>query len=154
MAAEIITVCEAIKTWIADGLDAPGDATVSRVYIAPVDVDTITTRQVFVFPLAYNNGPSTRGENEWIYSIQVSCVEKYTAVGNPTNDWIDARVDFVQDKIFDRCGFDRQLLTFGTTRELVTQSQETVSVYDEALLSQQKLFRSDVVFEFRETLTA
>jgi hypothetical protein len=153
VAAEIITVCEAIKTWIADGLDAPGDATVSRVYIAPVNVDTLTTRQIFVFPLKYSNGPATRGEDEWVYGVQVTCVEKYTTAGNPTNTWLDNLVEFVQHKISDRCDFVRELFTFASTRELFTQTNE-VTVYDEALLSQEKLFRSDVVFEFRETLTA
>ena len=153
MAAEITTVCEAIKDWIVAGLDAPTDATVSRVYIAPVNVDTLTTRQIFVFPLKYSNGPTTRSEDEWVYGVQVTCVEKYTTAGNPTNTWIDGLVDFVQAKISDRCDFVRTLFTFGTTRELFTQANE-VTVYDEALLSQEKLFRSDVVFEFRETLTA
>lgn len=153
MAAEITTVCEAIKDWIVLGLDAPTDATVSRVYIAPVDVDTLTGRKIFVFPLKYSNGPATRGEDEWVYGVQVTCVEKYNTAGNPTNEWIDTRVDFVQAKISDRCDFVRTLFTFATSRELFTQTNE-VNVYDEALLSQEKLFRSDVVFEFRETLTA
>ena len=108
---------------------------------------------MFVFPLKYSNGPATRGEDEWVYGVQVTCVEKYTARGEPTKAWVDDLVDFVQQKISDRCDFVRTLFTFGTTRELFTQTNE-VNVYDEAALSQEKLFKSDVVFEFRETLSA
>ncbi len=153
MAAEITTVCEAIKDWIVAGLDVVPEATVTRNYLAPVNVNTLTGRYVFVFPLKYSNGPATRGEDEWVYGVQVTCVEKYTARGEPTKAWVDDLVDFVQQKISDRCDFVRTLFTFGTTRELFTQTNE-VNVYDEAALSQEKLFKSDVVFEFRETLSA
>lgn len=151
MAADIIAVCDAIADHIEAGLADPGDATVTRNYLAPVNVNTLTGRYVFVFPLKYSNGPATRGEDELIYGVQVTCVEKYTARGEPTNTWVDDLVEFVQQKISDRCDFVRTLFTFATTRELFTQSNE-VTVYDEAALSQEKLFRSDVVFEFRETL--
>jgi hypothetical protein len=153
MAAEITTVCEAIKDWIVAGLDVVPEATVTRNYLAPVNVNTLTGRYVFVFPLKYSNGPATRGEDEWVYGVQVTCVEKYNSRGEPTKAWVDDLVSFVQQKISDRCDFVRTLFTFGTTRELFTQTNE-VNVYDEAALSQEKLFKSDVVFEFRETLSA
>ncbi len=151
MAADIITVCDAIAARIEAGLDDPGDATVTRCYLAPVNVNTLTGRHLFVFPLKYSNGPATRAEDEMVYGVQVTCVEKYTDRGEPTNAWVDDLVEFVQAKISDRCDFVRTLLTFATTRELYTQTND-VSVYDEAALSQEKLFKSDVVFEFREIL--
>jgi hypothetical protein len=153
MAANIATVADAIAAYITSGLDAPTDATVTRCYLAPVNYGEISGRKIYVFPVNYNNGPATRGENEWVYSIQVTTIERYETAGEPDTAWVDTRVEFVQEKVFDRLGFDRTLLVFGTTRELVTQSQE-VNVYDESALSQHKVFRSDVVFEFRETLTA
>lgn len=153
MAAEIITVCDAIADYIEAGLDDPGDATVTRCYIAPVNVNTLSGRHLFVFPLKYSNGPATRAEDEWIYGVQVTCVEKYTGRGDPTNAWVDDLVEFVQAKVSDRCDFVRTLFTFATTRELITQTNE-VNVYDEAALSNEKLFKSDVVFEFRETQAA
>jgi hypothetical protein len=155
MAAEIINICEEIREWIEAGLNAPGDATVSREYIGPVSVDSITGRKVFVMPLSYLNNPADRGEDEWVYGVQVTVIEKYTDRGDPTKAWIDERVLFVQQKVSDRCDFVRTMLVFGTNNErrLLTYANE-VAVYDEALLVQNKLFKSDVTFEFRETMGA
>jgi len=155
MAAEIINICEEIREWIESGLDAPGDATVSREYIGPVNVDSITGRKVFVMPLSYLNNPADRAEDEWVYGVQVTVVEKFNSPGDPTKEWIDARVLFVQQKVSDRCDFVRQMLTFGDSNErrLLTYAND-VDVYDEAQLVQNKLFKSDVTFEFRETMGA
>lgn len=152
MAADILTVADAIVTRITAGLDVGDTTTVSRVYLAPIDLTSLSTRKVFVFPVSYEDAPATRAEDEIVYGIAVICAACFTraTAGQPTNAWIDAQVNFVHEKIVERCDFVRDLLTFETTRRLYT-SAISVQIYDVDRLSEDKTFLSEVTFEFRET---
>ena len=151
MAADILIVTDAIVTRISSGLDVGDTTTVSRVYLAPIDLRSFTGRKVYVFPVNYDDSPATRAEDEKVYTIVAMCVNRYTdAPGDPTKAWVDTQVDFVHDKIVERCDFVRDLLTFDTTRELYTRSI-SVQIYDINRLAEDKTFASEVTFEFRET---
>ena len=149
MASNILTVADVIATRITSGLDGGDTTTVSRVYNAPTNIDTVSGRKVYVFPVGYSNSPANRAEDSQVYVIHVTILERYTTAGDPTNAWLDARVDFVSEHVVERCDFVRELLTFETTRRLYTISSE-VTVYDIDYLTTNKLFLSDVRFEFGE----
>ena len=162
MAAQITTLADALTAavlaaWNAS-LVAPATVAapdeVSREYVADVDLDSLTGRKVYVFSGSdYENGPVTRGEDEWVYRIQAVIVERYAeGAGRPPKAWMDARVEFVQNIVSGTLDYVRELLSVGG-REITTQSN-TVSVYDTAKFSEHKCFWSEVVFEFRETMNA
>ena len=79
-------------------------------------------------------------------------VEKYTAAGEPTTDWVDERMDFVE--------LMWRLLSDARTAELLEEVPEAIPVssrvgisYDWELLREKKLFFSqfEVVYEIDET---
>lgn len=156
MAAEILTVCDALLPVVVAALDDPGDAVVERLYLAPLTLDTDAFRHVWVFPASYANNPATRAEDEWVYAVGVVVAERYEDAGEPPAAWLDERVAFTQSKVFDALDFARTLLQFGTgsARELWTQSSSCDVVYDSIRLSEKKLFWSELRFEFREILSA
>lgn len=149
MPANIITVCEAIKDKLIETIN-DGTITVERAYLGPVDPKSVTSRMVYVFPRTYSNTPINRGADEWVYSVQVTVIDKYESPGEPTKSWIDDRVEWVQEKIYDALDFSRTDLVFATTRRLRTQTAD-ITTYDYELL-ERSTFQSDIVFEFREII--
>lgn len=156
MTENILTVCDALVTALVAGLDDPNCATVERVYLAPVDLKSEQSRRVWVFPASYQHSPASRGENEWIYQVGVIVAERYADAGEPTVAWLDERVEFTQTQVFTALDHARELLAFGTdgTRRLWTQTGGCEVVYDADRLSTQKLFWSELRFEFREIQNA
>jgi len=155
MAANIITVCDALVTAVEAALDAPLDATVARLYLAPLDLSKDTGRYVWVFPARYSNTPASRGEDTWTHNVGVIVAERYTGAGEPTTVWIDERVEFCEAKVFTTLDLVRPWLSFGVdgARRLLTQTAE-VTVYDDLRLAEKKLFWSEMRFEFTEILDA
>jgi len=156
MAAQITTLCDALVTQVLAAWNtsiSPSSVSspdsVSWEFLAEIDSDTLTGRKVFLFPGPdYSNGPATRGEDEWVYAVAALVVERYTDAGTPTKDWIKERVEFVQDIVSGSLDFVRSYLDI-SGREIWTQ-ENTVTVYDPEKLEKQKLFWSEVKFEFRE----
>lgn len=148
MAADILTVCDALVTAIETGLDHSTDAVVERLYLAPLDMATDTDRHVWVFPSVYGSNPENRGEDSLTYRVAVVVAERYTSPGEPTVAWVDTRVTFTQEKVFDTLDFSRDPLVFGTTRRLLTTSGE-LTAYDPDRL-QRGLYWSEMTLEFRE----
>jgi hypothetical protein len=149
MAADIIDVCDAIVSRITTGLAEGDTSTVERVYIAPIKVESISDRVVYVFPANKSQSPASRSEYEQVYRVAVIVAERFSDAGEPTKTWTDTRVSFVQDKVEKRCDFTKELLVFDTTRELWTQTIET-DIYDADQLTINKLFWSEITFEFHE----
>lgn len=148
MAADILTVCDALVTTVTNGLTAPTDAVVERLYLAPMDMASDTDRHVWIFPAVFGSNPENRGEDSLTYRVGVIVAERYTSPGEPTVAWTDTRVTFTQDKVYDALDFSRAPLTFATTRRLLTTSGE-IAVYDPDRL-QRGLFWSEMTLEFRE----
>jgi len=149
MPANILTVCDALVSAIEAGLDEPTDASVERLYLAPMDLATDTARHVWVFPARYSTILANRGEDEWTHTIGVIVAERYTDAGEPPVAWLDERVTFTEEYVYRALDFTRSLLSLGTGRDLVTQTAEA-TVYDDLRLSEKKLFWSELRFEFKE----
>ncbi len=151
MAADILTVCDALVTVVTTALDAPSDAVVQRLYLAPMDMASDTSRHVWLFPAVFNSNPENRGEDSLTYRVGIVVAERYTSPGEPTVAWTDARVTFAQEHVFDALDFSRAPLTFATTRRLLTTGGE-LAIYDPDRL-QRGLFWAEMTLEFRELKT-
>ena len=153
MPANIITVCDALVTAVEAGLESPLDATVARLYLAPLDLSKDIGRYVWLFPAEYSFLPASRNENNWTYSVGVIVAERYTGAGEPTATWIDERVEFCEAKVFGLFDYTHQWLSFGVdgARRLFTTVGD-VTVYDALQLTEKKLFWSEMRFEFTEIL--
>ena len=150
MASNIIAVCD----YLVDVVEAAwtgitADDSVERVYVAPIKLHEQAGRHVFIYPLSYSNQPATRGHDEWSYQIGVIVIEGYEQPGEPTKAWMDDRVDFVQDKVFDPLDFSRSpAAVSGGLRMLTTEA--TCDVYNIDQMIQEKQFRSELRFTFTE----
>ena len=146
--ARIIEVCDAAVDLIVAALDNPTDATVSREYLPDVDAETITDRLVYVFPDGYSQvETNTRSQDLDEYRVVVLTVERYESAGTPPKAWIDARVLFVQQKIYETLSDARTVRLLDT---IWPEVAEVTVAYDPEELRERKLFWSEAVFTFRE----
>jgi hypothetical protein len=146
--ARVLTLCDAIVTHITSGLASPSDATVERRYIAPIDLTAVSSRYVYVFPLANTDDAETRGEDRQVYRVQATMLERYTDSGDIPVAWADTRVDFFETYVVDRCDFLRSFLTSGT-RQFVGGMVDW-SIYDAEMMQQTRMLVSTATFEFFE----
>jgi hypothetical protein len=151
---------------VAAALDRPTDPyrqiTVERAYAPdwfdpdywannPNLVDRFTGQRLYVFGAGeVHEGAFTRGEDENRYRVVVIAFERYAGDGPASDDtaWIDGRVAWVEEEIFDLLGDARSPALEDT--EVVPLSQEWVSVYSADLLRQLSLFRSEVSLVYRK----
>lgn len=151
--ARIIEVIDAIisrvdAAWTGK---ATGDA-VSRVYLAPLDLASLTGRKVWFFPVRYSDAVASRGENETTYTIAAIVAERYTGgEAEPPRSWIDTRAAFVEQQVYQQCDFGDSvaLLVPGTGREVWTDSADT-PVYDVEFLSKKQTFWAELEFTLKE----
>lgn len=148
--ADILTVCDELVSVVEAALTDPADAVVERLYLAPLDMAADTDRHVWIFPVSHTRTPENRGEDARTYRIAVVVAERYTAPGEPTVAWVDERVTFAQEKVFESLDFARSPLVYTGSRGLRTTAGE-VTVYDPDRL-QRGLFWSEMTLEFLDIL--
>lgn len=146
MAADILTVCDELVNTVEAALTSPTDAVVERLYLAPLDMAADTDRHVWIFPASHTRTPENRGEDARTYRVAIVVAERYTDPGEPTVAWVDERVEFTQEKVFEALDFARAPLSYTGSRGLRTTSGE-VTVYDPDRL-QRGLFWSEMTLEF------
>lgn len=159
MSAKIIDVCDACVTatlaaWNA--LISPASVTapdeVYRAYVFPHDLSSDTGRKVVFFPRTFRNDAATRSEDENVYGVVCVVFERFTDAGPPTRSWVDARVLFVQDIVSGTNDYvHNALMDLPGTRAAWTATNN-VNIYDPERLDSQKVFWSEVEFEFREII--
>lgn len=149
MAANILDVCDALVAAVGAAWTEGASDSVERVYLAPINFHTQAGRHVYIFPTNYENSPATRSEDDWTYQVGVVVVEKHASAGEPSTSWLDERVTFVQEKVFDVLDFARAPLIVGTGLGLITQTS-SVEVYDETKLNELHTFWSELTFTFTE----
>lgn len=157
MAANIITVCDALVTAIGTAWTTrvADNGTVARKYLAPVSVQelsSLTGRKVYVFPGPYSNSLENRAEDAWGYDVGIVVVERYTDAGEPLDAWMDARVLFVEEIVAAACDYPRSPLAIGS-RKLRTEDI-TTTTYDIPLLNTSNLFWSELQVSLREIKAA
>jgi hypothetical protein len=107
-------------------------------------------RKVYVIRSATTGGPATRNDDQTDYSIAVLVVERYTDAGDPSREWIDERVDWVHDMIFNPFDFR----TPPSWNPFLRTIGGDVLVCDlNKLIAGGKLFWSVVGFSFEEIKT-
>ena len=150
MAARIVEVCDAVVAVIAAAWSPTGNDTVSREYDADIDSKKLVGRKVYVFPASYANPePSSRSEDFYDYAVAVMVSERYEDAGRVPNSWVDDRIAFTRDKVYEPLSDARTLLILGTLYPLTA---EVDPVYDVDELRSRKLFVSVVNFTFRESV--
>jgi len=104
-------------------------------------------RKVYLFPTHYDNGPDTRGEDNFIHEISALVVERYEGVGDPPEAWTDTRVDFVYEQIVQGFDFARESPSWNLKLSTLSANVQVCDV--EKLFSSGKLFYSltELVFE-------
>lgn len=105
-------------------------------------------RQVVIFPTNYDNGPVTRGEDEFVHNLSVLVVERYKDAGDPPKVWTMERVEFVYLQIVQGFDFGRESPDWNP--RLVTLSSSTQVVDTDKLMSGGKLFYSMTELVFSE----
>jgi hypothetical protein len=155
MAAQILDVADGmvsavLAAWQASENPPTVNDSVTREYVADVDLETMVGRRVYFFPVSYLNNPATRLDDEWSYSITGLVMERYTGPGSPPKDWIDERVLFVQNVVSGAVDFVHGDLLPLPGRGVSFTNLNNVAVFDADKLNTQKTFWSEITLELRE----
>jgi hypothetical protein len=156
-ATPTLTLIDQLVTAVNTAWAPTGNDSVSRAYfkrIADVEDDNLKLvgRKVYLFPTGYSYEGFTRGEDQYRHEITALCVERYNdAAGDPTNSWIDTRVDFVWTYLVNGLDFDnRSGAQFTANKNVVTNSAEVQVCDVEKLTGGGRLFYSLVSLVFLE----
>jgi hypothetical protein len=122
---------------------------------------TFTGRRIYVFGMeASQVEAASRAQDRNEYRVTVAVLERYEAqrdVGDDAarDEWVDDRVAWVEDVVYDRLGeartrTDRPRAPALQSGGYVPATKEWVKVYDYDLLRTQGLFMSAVVIAFHK----
>lgn len=153
-ATPTLSLCDHLVSLVRAAWNPAAPDQVERVYEAPLDAASIKGRRVYLFPATYSSEPADRGNDLYTHKIVALCVKKYEAQGRPPVAWVDAEVDWVYEQLFQGLDFSHNGPLLWGSRSIVTRAIEPVDVYDAAYLVQNKVFWSEVVFDFEEILSA
>jgi hypothetical protein len=149
-----LTLCDKLVELLVAAWNPADPDKAERVYEAPVHADSVTGRKVYVFPATYTSEPASRGEDLYTHRVVFLVVEKYAGDGRPPVAWVDARVDFVWERVYQAFDFSHDGPLKFDGRSVVTRSTDPVDVYDAGYLVKNKVFWAEVTFEFDEALPA
>lgn len=158
-----LTLCDGLVTALLTAWNPTSPSTAERHYFKRItDEEEVASlassiklaegeRRVIVMPAGYDFVYGTRTENLYTHEVQTLTVERYFTAGDPTNSWLDDRVDFVHTYIVK--GFDfRSPPTWNTKLRTISADVEVCDL--EKLLGANKLFYSLVSHRFEEHVTA
>ena len=153
MAASITQVCEAVRQAIWEWWGpVPPDA-VTRDYLPDVSPNGSwpSGRRVYVFPVSSGQAEvTTRGEDTWEHGVTVVVAEQCDErTADPTKEWVDERVDFVDGLTRVLGDVRRDRRTGGLLKGLVCQGQEVLAWYDPDELREKKRFFAQLAFTYR-----
>lgn len=156
MPAEIITLCDKLVDDFQTRITVAGvlDTIVSRQYEVTYDPGTMTGRKVDIFPLMYEPIEDVDRESER-YQFQVGFVviERYRDKSAIPVSWVDERVNFVEEYIFNPLDNQTPYLLNISGVSYWIEKVKVASVYDYEFLSQNKLFWSEVEATFNRIAT-
>ncbi|MDB5310677.1 MAG: hypothetical protein JWO38_4879 [Gemmataceae bacterium] len=152
--ARILDVCDSVVSMIQTAWVPAAPSAVSRVYdpdigLTAEDVNTrLAGRQVLVFPTKYESPAQASRDMLWRkHRVTVLTVERYTdGSGSPPVAWMDARVGFVEQMIFNPLRNPALVLA----GQLVTQAfpapdeAAEADVYDIDIVIQDRAFWAEV----------
>lgn len=153
--ARILLACDAaVETIDAAWTDKGKCDGVQRVYAPPInlteDAEPVHTgRQVYVFPGPYTTTLYTRGDQWRGYTLRALMVERYVDAGDVPDEWIDERVSFFEQGVFNLLA--NQGLTL--IDEMAPALDETATIdllYDVDMLLKLKTFWCLATFPYAE----
>lgn len=152
MAADVLVLADALALEFQNRITVAGvlDTVVSREYEVTHDMGSFTGRKVEIYPLMYNpDEDATREETFYDFRYSFVVMERYRDKGIVPKAWIDERVEFVEEYIFNP--LDQRIITvIADSRKYWTTEVEVTSVYDFDMLRQFKVFWSEVETTFRK----
>jgi len=153
--ARIIQAADAAVALILAGWTGRGaDDGAERVYAPTInlsgdDAPRLAGRHVYVFPGPYSAEQLDRADQWRRHSLRALVVERYADAGDPTRAWVDERVNFVEQRVFNPLA-NQSLKLVGQ----MTPDPEFVATIDElcdrAILQEHKTFWSYATFGFVE----
>jgi hypothetical protein len=148
--SDILKLADDLATALTNSLGSgETNVDIARAYRIEFDLSSIIKRYVRIFPVGYAGlEPVTRREDYYDVILRLTIVERYTGKGDPSNDWLDERVDWVETNIFNPFADSRAPFRLG---EYWSQFASVESVYDYDLLNEDQVFASDVLLTFRRT---
>lgn len=154
------------------GITAVKNALVARIaaWWTPADPDLVTGagridediaqsvgRKVYVFRSARVDETADRGEDQHDYVLVIWVLERFTDAGDPPEEWIDARVSWVES-LFEFLGdarAERLLAAEGEPESgLWNQAADLTTVYDVEDLTELKAFSAVITVTYREQTEA
>jgi hypothetical protein len=159
MNARIIQLTDAVVSLIKSNLwpNMGANDAATRSYGADIglnvdDTDTLLPgRQVYVYGTQRAmQGLADRGEADNRYTIVVQVFERYVdAPAYPTTEWMDERVNFVEQSIFKPLS-DQRTPLLGTAFPDLEEFGTIDFVYDITYYAQYHAFFSQVTLHFQE----
>jgi hypothetical protein len=126
---------------------------VSRAYGVEETLDTIVGRQVYVFPIG--DAEVERLDRATVvreYQLAIIAVEKSAAAGLPSKEWMDERLLFCRQKVYDVLNVDRVTEYLGTPATLYTQSIDRDVAYDFDAFRDHSVFWCEINVRLREAV--
>lgn len=152
--ARIVEVIDAVVSRVDAAWTGKGaNDSVSRVYLAPLSLASLTGRKVWFFPVRYGDDTADRGENLTTYTVAAIIAERYEGgEAEPPQEWIDERLAFVEQQVYTECDFGDSVdfLSLDTSRRAWTETIDVAAAYDVELLSKKQVFWCEIEFGLRE----
>lgn len=104
MDADIVIVRNRLVELFTDSLTESGlDLTITGAWQVTDDLAKMTGRKVYILPINYNPvDPVSRDDkNTFDVGLSILTIERYEEQGDPPNEWVDERVYWNQEKIFN-----------------------------------------------------
>jgi hypothetical protein len=161
--SRIEEVCAAAAARVqADWGPVPPDLVVGPVYSIDICTDPgdparlLVGRHVYLFPSAYRQVAADRGADTNEYEIAALVVELYRGEGDPPEDWVRERVEFVEQIVYGSLQDPRRERLLQTTpwNGLYPADAGVDPVFDPEELTQRRLFASLARVTYRETVEA
>jgi hypothetical protein len=143
--SDLLDLCDELAETIQLSIGSGEDIQASRAYRQELNLGTFDGRQIRVFPKSYTSpGVTTRREIYRLATVIVVIAERYTGDGFPPDDWMDERVVWVEQNIFDVFA---DVTPFRLGKYWCDTADVTIA-YDYDLLTENKIFWSEIELGF------
>lgn len=148
--AKCIQLADAAAQRISAAWNPVAPNEILRDYVIPAKVDAIVGRKVWIWPVAHaTQGPATRAADIEEHQIALVIAERYTGTEpRPPKAWIDERVNFVEQSIWDLLSDVRNQFLV----ENVWPQSGEILVFDWTMLNKLQTFWSEIELTFREEI--
>ena len=125
-----------------------------RSYGLQISLEELVGRKVLVIPIG--DGEVERLDRATTireYRLAVITVERCLETGLPSDDWMDQRLEFCREVVFDILNVDRKTEYLGTPATLYTESIDRPSAFDQDLYWDSNAFLCQIDVALREKVS-